>query len=158
MRRLLLALLIVLGFAPSPAAAEVRRLAFVQEDDTLKIGGRIFRLHGIYIPPTNRVCRASIRPVRCASRAVLMLDLRVDRFVRCEPVARNRDRSVDAVCWVRDKNDPLGPRVDLGAWMVRNGWAVALPGAPFEYVVLERIAQQREVGIWGFPVDSRSSR
>ena len=158
MRPILLALLIALGVAQSPASAEVRRLAFVQSDGTLKIGQRIYRLHGIYIPPTNRLCRSTVRPVRCASRAVLQLDSRVDRFVVCDPVARNRDRSIDAVCWLRDKNDPLGPRVDLGAWMIRNGWAVARPGAPFEYVVLERLAQQREIGIWGFPVDSRSSR
>jgi len=29
-----------------------------------------------------------------------------------------------------------------------------LPGAPFEYFALERIAQARGLGLWGFPADS----
>ncbi len=153
MSRLLLALLIALVAVQAPAQAEIRRLAFVQDDGTLAIGGLTVRLHGIYIPPTNRVCRTAIRPVRCASRAVLQLDLRVDRFVACDRVARHADGSESAVCRVRDRNSPLGPRVDLSAWMLYHGWAVALPGAPFEYLVLERIARERDRGIWGIPVD-----
>jgi len=151
MRGLLLALLVALFAFQSPALAELRRLAFVQDDGTLEIGGRTIRLYGIHIPPTNRICRTSIRPVRCAPRAVLQLDLRVDRFVACDPVAQHRDRSVSAVCRVRDRNAPLGPEVDLAAWMLVHGWAVALPGAPFEYVVLERIARERGIGVWGHP-------
>ena len=158
MPRLLLALLVALFAFQSPALAEVRRLAFVQDDGTLAVGGRTIRLYGIYIPPTNRVCRTAIRPVRCASRAVLQLDLRVDRFVACDRMARHADGSESAVCRIRVRNSPLGPEVDLSAWMITHGWAVALPGAPFEYLVLERIARERAQGIWGFPVDSVTFR
>ncbi len=153
MPKLLLVLLLALVAVQAPALAEIRRLAFVQDDGTLAVGSRTIRLHGIYIPPTNRVCRTAIRPVRCASRAVLQLDLRVDRFVACERVARHADRSESAVCRVRDRNSPLGPEIDLSAWMLYHGWAVALPGAPFEYLALERIARERARGIWGTPVD-----
>ncbi len=158
MPRLLLALLVALVAFQDPALAEIRRLAFVQDDGTLEIGGRTVRLYGIYIPPTNRVCRTAIRPVRCASRAVLQLDLRVDRFVACHRVARHADGSESAVCRVRDRNSPLGPEIDLSAWMLYHGWAVARPGAPFEYLVLERIARERERGIWGIPVDRVTRR
>jgi endonuclease YncB( thermonuclease family) len=82
---------------------------------------------------------------------VLAPDLRVDRFVACDPVARHRDRSVSAVCRVRDRNAPLGPEVDLAAWMLVHGWAVARPEGPFEYHVLERLARHHGRGIWGFP-------
>ncbi len=153
MPKLLLVLLLALVAVQAPALAEIRRLAFVQDDGTLAVGSRTIRLHGIYIPPTNRVCRTEIRPVRCASRAVLQLDLRVDRFVACDRTARLADGSESAVCRVRDRNSPLGPEVDLSAWMLYHGWAVALPGAPFEYLALERIARSRERGIWGTPVD-----
>jgi endonuclease YncB( thermonuclease family) len=153
MLRLLLSLLVALVAVQDPAAAEVRRLAFVQGDGTLEIGRRTVRLYGIYIPPTDRVCRTGIRPVRCGSRAVLQLDLRVDRFVACDRMARYADGSESAVCRVRDRNSPLGPEVDLSAWMLYHGWAVALPGAPFEYLVLERIARERGRGVWGFPAD-----
>lgn len=154
MSRLLLTVLVAFLALQAPASAEIRRLAFVRDDGTLEVGGRTIHLHGIYIPPTNRICRTAIRPVRCAERAVLQLALRVDRFVACDRTARHADGSESAVCSIRDRNSPLGPEVDLSAWMLYHGWAVALPGAPFEYLVLERIARQRERGIWGFPVDS----
>ena len=153
MPKLLLALLVALFAFQAPALAEVRRLAFVQDDGTLAVGRRTIRLHGICIPPTNRICRTEIRPVRCAARAVLQLDLRVDRFVACDRIARHADGSESAVCRVRVRNSPLGPNVDLSAWMLYHGWAVALPGAPFEYLALERIARERKRGIWGTPVD-----
>ena len=153
MPRLLLVLALIFGALPWAASAGTARQAFVQADGTLKIGQRIVRLHGIYLPPTNRICRSEIRPTRCASRAALQLDFRVDRFVTCDRVARLRDGSESAVCWVRDDGDALGPFVDLAAWMLYHGWAVATPGAPFEYVTLERIAQQQKRGIWGFQAD-----
>jgi len=48
----------------------------------------------------------------------------------------------------------LGDYEDLAAYLIRQGWAVSLPGAPFEYTVLERIAEQQGVGVWGFQVGS----
>ena len=160
MRSILLTLVVAVGAAlAAPADAAQRRLAFVQPDGTLKVGQRIVRLFGIYIPPTNRLCRTFIRPVTCASRAALALDTKVERFVRCNEVARNRDGSVTAVCHMRDPEDTaLGPEVDLSAWMLYQGWAVALPGAPIEYVTLERIAWKLGRGIWAFQADSITSR
>ena len=43
---------------------------------------------------------------------------------------------------------------DLAAYLLEKGWALALPDAPFEYQALERIARQREFGVWGIPVDN----
>ncbi|MDH3473741.1 MAG: hypothetical protein OEM59_08610 [Rhodospirillales bacterium] len=154
MRRILALAIAAFLLATGPALAEQKRLAFVQPDGTLKVGQRIVRLHGIHIPPGNRICKTFLRPPRCGSRSVVALDLRVDRFVTCDEVGRYADRSVSAVCWVKDRDDPLGPNVDLSAWMIYHGWAVAVPGAPFEYVTLERIAQTRRRGIWGFHADS----
>jgi endonuclease YncB( thermonuclease family) len=158
MRRILSLVMLVALLAAPPALAAQKRLAFVQPDGTLKVGQRIVRLYGIYIPPGNRICKFNVRPVRCGSRSVVALDLRVDRFATCNKVSRNRDRSVNAVCRIRDRNDPLGPDVDLSAWMVYHGWAVALPGAPFTYYTLERIAKAHRRGIWGFQVDSITAR
>ncbi len=158
MRRFLLVVMIAILAPTAPAIAGQKRLALVQTDGTLKVGHQVIRLHGIHIPQFNRFCRRSIRPILCAPRAVLQLEFRVDRFVECDNVARNTDRSVNAICWVDDKNDVLGPRVDLAAWMLYNGWAVATPGAPFEYYTLERIALVQKRGIWGFQADSITFR
>ena len=154
MWRTLFAALVILAASSASSAAAQRSIAFVQSDGTLKIRGQIVRLHGIFQPRTNRVCRFEIRPVRCGSRAVEALEFRVDRMVTCQKVRRNRDRSVNAFCYVRDDDDPFGPFVDLGAWLIYFGWAVATPEAPFEYRVYEEIARENGRGIWGFPADS----
>ena len=52
---------------------------------------------------------------------------------------------MSALCRVRGE--------DLSAYLLSRGWAVALPDAPFEYAVLEKIARERHVGVWGFTVD-----
>ena len=41
----------------------------------------------------------------------------------------------------------------MAAWLISEGWALALPDAPFEYVALERIAHAQQRGVWGFTVD-----
>ena len=139
MRKLMgpvLSMAVLLAFATGNwAAADIGARASVRDDGTLKINGKIVRLHGIYVPTFDYTCRTSIRPRRCAPRAVLQLDFKIQGFVYCENVQRFSDGTVSAVC--RTGRD----REDLAAWLVSRGWAVALPGAPFEYVTLERFAK-----------------
>jgi endonuclease YncB( thermonuclease family) len=126
----------------------VSSYAFVNDDGSLRISGRTYRLHGIHIPPSGRTCRADERPAKCGSRAALALDFRIDGdFVRCEPLARRDDGTISAVC--------SAGGVDLAAYLLERGWALALPDAPFEYQALERIARHRGIGVWGFPIDPR---
>lgn len=136
-----------------PAVADIVSYAIVQPDASLKVQGKTIRLFGIHIPRTERGCLTIIRPIRCGSRAVQALELKVEGFVRCQPQVRY-DGSLGAFCSVRGEGSILAPPVDLGAWLIEQGWAVALPDAPFEYHTLERIARTRGHGIWGFQVDS----
>lgn len=131
----------LLALAPGAAGAAFTSYASVRADASLLVGSRVVRLYGTHVPAMGRTCRANLRPVRCGSHAVLALDFKIRGFVRCQPVYRNRDRSVTALCHNRG--------VDLGAYLIRRGWAVAAPGAPFEYRVQERIARQRGMGVWG---------
>jgi endonuclease YncB( thermonuclease family) len=150
--RAVLLLAAMLLLAPPLAAAEFRGNAFVQDDATLKVAGRLVRLHGIYIPPTGQYCETRIRPVQCQSRAALALDFRIQGFVRCRETGAFADGSVAAICSV-DGGSINAPRIDLGGWLIAEGWAVASPEAPFEYVTFERIARTRGLGVWGFPAD-----
>ena len=95
-----------------------------------------------------------ISPARCGSRAALALDNRIQGFVFCHSVHGNRDGSVSAVCFNRSTFYAAGE--DLALYLVSRGLALALPGAPFEYVAFERVAQTRQLGIWGFSVDAIS--
>lgn len=131
----------LLWAGPVFGSATLESYAKVRPDASLLVGSRVVRLYGIYVPPMGRTCRANLRPARCASHAVLALDFKIRGFVRCKPVYRNRDRSVTALCRNRG--------VDLGAYLIERGWAVARPDGPFEYQVLERIARERSMGVWG---------
>ena len=94
-----------------------------------------------------------MRPVRCASRAVLALEFKIQGFVYCVESSRNADGSLNARCFVNRGHFDEGE--DLGAYLIEQGWAVATPDAPFEYRTLERIARHHDRGIWGRSVDGR---
>jgi endonuclease YncB( thermonuclease family) len=128
------------------ANGEISGFAIVQENSALKLSGALIYLYGIYVPPTEQSCYTFVRPPPCGPRASLALDFKTSgHFVHCWPVAANPDGSLVARCSSEGE--------DLSAWMLQQGWAVALPDAPMEYQALERIAQAKGIGIWGFPVD-----
>jgi len=131
---------------------ELHSYALVQEDASLQIKGKRVHLYGIYLPDTGRHCRSNIRPVWCASRAALALDFRIQGFVHCYPQTKNADNSLNAICYV--DRGPFDDGKDLAAYLLEQGWALALPDAPFDYHALERIARHNHRGVWGFPVDS----
>jgi endonuclease YncB( thermonuclease family) len=66
-------------------------------------------------------------------------------FVKCDSKGRNADGSYVAVCTAGDKN--------LSELLLSQGWAVALPEAPYKYKVLEEIARAHAVGVWGTAVE-----
>ncbi len=134
--------------ASQVCTADISGLAFVQDNGSLRIGHRTIHLFGVYVPPTSKACRTFERPIKCAPRAALALDFKIRGFVHCDKRATNPDRSVTAVCWTGRTR--LSEGDDLGAYLLRKGWAAALPEAPVEYQVMERVARVRRLGIWGF--------
>ena len=147
-----IALILCSLLAAFPAgAAQLHSYALVQDDGSLKIKGKTVHLDGVYLPPTERQCQTRIRPVRCAERAVLALEFRIQGFVHCFPKSTNSDRSLNAVCYVDRTSFDAGE--DLAAYLIRKGWALALPDAPFEYHALEEIARHQGAGVWGFSAD-----
>jgi endonuclease YncB( thermonuclease family) len=122
--------------------------AAVREDGSIAIAGEIVRLYGIWIPQLDRVCSSLQRPTFCAPSSVLVLNQKVRGFLLCQEVQKLADGSIEAYCGQRARR-LFDPREDLGAWMIQEGWALARPDAPPEYRALERIAESRELGIWG---------
>ncbi len=143
---------LVLAVATSAWGANLVGHAIVQDDASLLIKGQTVHLFGVYIPPTNRQCRAWISPLRCDSRAALDLDFKVSGFITCFPVSENDDGSLNATCYQDRTSFHQG--TDLAAYLIERGWALALPDAPFEYQALEKIARNQGVGVWGYTIDS----
>jgi endonuclease YncB( thermonuclease family) len=137
--------------AETGIAREFSSYASVEEDGSLRVGTRKVHLYGIYIPPTGQHCRTFFSPPVCGSRATIALEFKIQGFVHCREKSSNRDRSVNATCYVKRSNFSEGE--DLGAYLIQQGWAMARPEAPFEYHALEKIARQQSAGIWGFTID-----
>lgn len=134
--------------AATPAAAgDITSYAWPLDDGSLSVGGRRVRLQGISIPPTDRICGAPDMPTTCGPRAVVQLARKIGaEFVRCQDLGYDESGAMLGRCSV------LGE--DLGGWMVLNGWAMAGADAPLEYQQWERLAESRQLGIWGRPVDN----
>jgi len=124
-------------------AADLRGAAIVRDDASLSLSGHRVRLLGIYIPALNRSCGNSVQPLSCEEqRASRALNFRLSGFVHCNVRGKYSDGSVLAVCW----ND----RIDLGAYLIERGLALATPEAPFEYHALEKVARSQRRGLWTF--------
>lgn len=136
--------------APS-LAYEISSSAIVNDDGSLRIKGKNVQLYGIHIPKTDRTCTNYRRPPVCSSRAALALDFKIDGFVRCEIVGQSDNGNLIGQCRVGSSKFNEGE--DLSEYLLEKGWAAALPDAPFEYQTLEKIAQSRQFGVWGIPVD-----
>lgn len=117
--------------------------AQVIDGDTLEIAGNSIRLADIDAPPRNFTCGESEpgRPVPCGQRSALFLRELIGLSpVTCIPEGRDSYTREVARCRVKDQ--------DLGAAMVKSGWARASYGA--RYADEEAKAKAERAGLWSF--------
>lgn len=140
MRRALIPLLVSLAQAV-PAAAEIIGPARVIDGDTLEIEGTRVRLFGIDAPETHQLCERSGRSYRCGEQAARVLA----EWLGAQPVScrkRTTDRygRIVAVCFRDDE--------DVGAWLVRAGWALSFRKYSAAYLADEDAARRQHRGLW----------
>jgi len=112
------------------------------DGDTIKIGGRSIRLHGIDAPESDQTCRdSSGTDYNCGQRASRALSNKISGvIVSCEWKDIDRYGRIVAVCRIGDE--------DLNGWLVSEGHAVAYTRYSFRYVPEEIGARLAERGIW----------
>ncbi len=126
---------------PSVASAEITGRPRVIDGDTLEVAGQRIRLHGIDAPESRQLCRKDGAPWRCGEDATSALRaLLGNRPVSCEELDRDRCRRVVTKCAVDG--------VDIGGWMVSQGWAVAYYLYSYEYSRAEQRARSARRGVW----------
>ena len=119
--------------------------------DTIRIDGRTFRLWGIDAPELIQACQLDGRNYGCGREAAAYLRtlLAPERGsaadapppqVVCEPRAADQFGRPAAVCRLGD--------MDLGAEMVRAGWALAFAPHGTDYAPLEAEARAALRGLW----------
>jgi len=135
---------------PTPArqawGAELNGPAEVIDGNRVTIGGQVVRLYGIDAPDEDQMCERHGGAWRCGQDAGWALAERLERhWVLCEtradPAASEASDAVPAVCYLE------GRQIDVNAWMVAQGWALADP-ATSTYAAEEQTAQRAGRGLW----------
>lgn len=116
--------------------------ASVIDGDTIELHGQRIRLHGMDAPEARQRCsHPDGSEWRCGREAAFALDdLLQDRVLVCDRRDQDRYGRIIAVC--RDGS------IDIGEWMVRNGWATAYRRYSTDYVAAEEKARAEGRGIW----------
>lgn len=116
--------------------------ARIVDGDTVKIGTVRVRLSGIDAPEHRQFCRKpNGEKWPCGQAATDALQAKIGGHpITCSPRDTDRYGRTVAVCYLDG--------VDLNAWMVENGWAVAYRQFSGDYVGAEEKASAAHVGIW----------
>ena len=126
--------------AGGPAAAQSGR-ATVIDGDTLDVAGVRVRLWGIDAPESRQTCLWAEVTYPCGQLATQHLRALVGgQEVTCAPRTRDRYGRTVALCRVE--------ALDLGAAMVRDGWALAFVRYAADYLGLEGEARAARRGLW----------
>jgi endonuclease YncB( thermonuclease family) len=126
----------------APAAKEVLGRASVIDGDTIEIHGQRIRFFGIDAPESNQVCELPPgTKYRCGQKSALALaDLISDKTVRCIEKDRDLYKRIVGECFIDS--------INLNAWMVSQGWALAYRQYSKAFIIQEEEAKTAKVGIW----------
>lgn len=138
----------------------VAGMARVVDGDTLRVDGRTFRLWAIDAPELVQACERDGLNYACGRAAAAYLrtlltpaiptgDRTVDAAaaqVVCEPRASDQYGRVAALC--------RAGTMDLGAEMVRAGWALVLVRHGADYAAEEEDARTNLRGLWAGAFDA----
>lgn len=129
--------------AATTAAAQAPDAARAVDGDTLDVAGQRMRLWGIDAPELAQTCQGTNGHVYECGRdaAAVLAELIRGKQLTCKPKGNDRYHRIVAVCSTESG--------DIGAEMVRRGWAVDYPrysrGA---YAAQQAEAKTARAGIW----------
>lgn len=124
-------------------AADLIGFASVVDGDTIDIHGNHIRLYGIDAPESTQWCLDEIgKRWNCGQKAAFALSDFVGRnaTLRCDQKDTDKYGRAVAICYMRG--------VDVNAWMVLHGHAVAYRRYSTDYVQEEKEARAAHTGIW----------
>lgn len=114
----------------------------IVDGDTLRLGDRMLRLHGVEAPERGQFCTdLQGRLYDCGTAAAAALAQLVgERAVDCRVGGRDRFGRALGACRAGD--------IDLNASMIMAGWALADSGAVPALAPYESAARQAQRGLW----------
>ena len=135
-----LALVVFLALGGPPANAQ-SGMPRVIDGDTIDVAGSRIRLWGIDAPESKQQCERGGSLYSCGLDAATHLRAIIgSAWLSCEPRTLDKYGRTVALCRAGD--------VDIGAAMVRDGWAMAFVRYSRDYVVEEKEARDARRGLW----------
>lgn len=140
-RLLFASALIVIGL---PAlATDFTGPARIVDGDTIEIGARVLRLHGIDAPDSGQTCERAGVPYDCAQEAGWALAERFEHhWASCRMTGLNGDLPT-VICHLGGEHG-----INVNRHMVRRGWALADPETGQEFAADQEAARAARVGLW----------
>lgn len=139
-------LLACLAAAPAVAGQRgigdgIGGIASVIDGHTLVIDGQRIELFGLAAPAAGQTCPRPAGLWHCGAAAKQQLQFwTLNRVTRCIVQAIGAAGEYVAVCYAAGK--------DLGAELVGNGYALALPDSADRYARDQATAQRHRLGLW----------
>lgn len=140
--------------SPSAAGA-IQGPAIVIDGDTIEVARTRIRLEGIDAPEGSQTCSRGSTDFRCGDAATQALrSLTGGKDVRCIPSGRDQFKRVLATCSLASNG------LDVGGWMVSQGFAFAFARYSRRYVGAQEEAANANRGFWSgtfeYPWDYRA--
>lgn len=132
----------VFGLTSAALADEISGIARIIDGRTIAIGSQTLRLAGIDTPEPGQRCERGGAAYDCGQEATWALAERLGRhWVLCDGEGSDADGAIRATCYLGGRHG-----IDVNAHMVRQGWALALPGS--RYAEAEATARHERIGLW----------
>lgn len=115
--------------------------------DTFVMQGYVFKIYAIASPLREQHCNwENGMDYECGTVSAQKLKEFVENDpVTCRVISINKKGEVLGACSIKDAD---GNTMDLGAYMVEEGWALALPDINPIYSPYQERAQQNKKGLW----------
>ena len=133
--------LIILSFSSFAYSETITGNAIVVDGDSLKIGNKYIRLHGIDSPEFNQTCLINEFEWDCGKRATLFLFKLINlKKIKCNAITKDQYDRWIAICYLKN--------LDINQYIVEKGWAIAYRYYSLDYVNAEESAKKNKKGIW----------
>ncbi len=140
-RLLLIFSLLIISFSSVQSQNSIIGKAKVIDGDTIHIENYKIRLHGIDAPEINQKCFINNQFWNCGIESSLFLKKLISNsLVHCIVNDIDKYERYIAECFAN--------KINLNAYIVRNGWAIAYRYYSLDYVEEERLANLEKKGIW----------